>query len=137
MTYNGLSPKTYGGFESVEDNRWRKNREGMGYSGQNLTLVIDDVGRARVPEPRVIGGHLDNVDVLILFEHGLAVGIVNLIGAHVDWRELGDGTSDVGVLCLRGLGAMCPGVCAVRPAHPHTLLRLELTGHMEAIGLRG
>lgn len=46
MTYNGLSPKTYGGFESVEDNRWRKNREGMGYSGQNLTLVIDDAAKA-------------------------------------------------------------------------------------------
>lgn len=46
MTYNGLSPKTYGGFESVEDNRWRKNREGMGYSGQNLTLVIDAAAKA-------------------------------------------------------------------------------------------
>ena len=46
MTYNGLSPKTYGEFESVEDNRWRKNREGMGYSGQNLTLVIDDAAKA-------------------------------------------------------------------------------------------
>ena len=46
MTYNGLSPKTYGGFKSVEDNRWRKNREGMGYSGQNLTLVIDEAAKA-------------------------------------------------------------------------------------------
>ena len=103
----------------------------------NLALIVDDVGRARVTEPRVIGGHLDNMDVLVLFEHGLAVGIVNLIGAHVDRGELGDGASDVGVLCLRGLGAMCPGVCAVRPAHPHTLLRLELTGHVEAVGLGG
>ena len=105
--------------------------------GALLALAVDDVGGAGVAEPGVVGGHLDDGDVLVVLEDGLAVGVVDLVGAHVDRGELGDGAGDGGILPLGGLGAVGPGVGAVGPAHPHAVLGGELGGHEEAVGPRG
>jgi hypothetical protein len=105
--------------------------------GALLTLAVDDVGGGGVAEPGVVGGHLDDGDVLVLLEDGLAVGIVDLVGAHIDRGELGDGAGDGGILLLSRLGAVGPGVGAVGPTHPHAILRGELSGHKEAVGLGG
>ena len=105
--------------------------------GALLALAVDDVGGGGVAEPGVVGGHLDDGDVLVLLEDGLAVGIVDLVGAHIDRGELGDGAGDGGILLLGRLGAVGPGVGAVGPAHPHAILRGELGGHKEAVGLGG
>ena len=102
-----------------------------------LALAVDDVGGGGVTEPGVVGGHLDNGDVLVFLEDGLAVGVVGLVGAHGDRGELGDGASDGGILLLSRLGAVGPGVGAVGPAHPNAILRGELSGHKEAVGLGG
>ena len=101
--------------------------------GALAALAVDDVGGAGVAEPRVIGGHLDDGHALVLLEDGLAVGVVDFVGAHV----LGDGAGDVGVLLLGRLGAVGPGVGAMGPAHPHAILRSELGRHVEAVGRRG
>ena len=105
--------------------------------GTLVALAIDHVGGAGVTEPSVIGGHLDDMHVLAVLEDGLAVGVVHLIGAHVDGRELGDGASHVLVLLLSRLGAVSPGVGAVGPTHPHALLVGPLCGHVEAVSLGG
>ena len=105
--------------------------------GALLALAVDDVGGGGVAEPGVVGGHLDDGDVLVVLEDGLAVGIVDLVGAHIDRGELGDGAGDGGILLLSRLGAVGPGVGAVGPAHPHAILRGELGGHEEAVGLGG
>ena len=105
--------------------------------GALLTLAVDDVGGGGVAEPGVVGGHLDDGDVLVLLEDGLAVGIVDLVGAHGNRGELGDGAGDGGILLLSRLGAVGPGVGAVGPTHPHAILRGELSGHKEAVGLGG
>ena len=105
--------------------------------GALLTLAVDDVGGGSVAEPGVVGGHLDDGDVLVLLEDGLAVGIVDLVGAHGNRGELGDGAGDGGILLLSRLGAVGPGVGAVGPTHPHAILRGELSGHEEAVGLGG
>ena len=104
--------------------------------GALLALAVDDVGGSGVAEPSVVGGHLDDGDVLVVLEDDLAVGVVDLVGAHIDRGELGDGAGDGGILLLGGLGAVGPGVGAVGPAHPHAVLRGELRGHEEAVGLR-
>ena len=101
-----------------------------------LALAVDDVGGSGVAEPSVVGGHLDDGDVLVVLEDSLAVGVVDLVGAHEDRGELGDSASDGGVLLLSRLGAMSPGVGAVGPAHPHAILRSKLCRHKEAVGLR-
>lgn len=46
MAYNGMTPKYFGEYADIEDQRWRKNRHGMGFSGQNLTLVVDAAVKA-------------------------------------------------------------------------------------------
>ena len=102
--------------------------------GADLARVVDDVGGAGVADPGVVGGHLDHVDVLVLVEDGLGVGVVDLVDAHVDGLELRDGAGDRRVLLLGGLGAPGPGVGAVRPGHPGARLRLELSRHTEAVG---
>ena len=71
--------------------------------GALLALAVDDVGGGGVAEPGVVGGHLDNGDVLVVLEDGLAVGIVDLVGAHIDRGELGDGAGDGGILLLSRL----------------------------------
>ena len=49
----------------------------------------------------------------------------------------GDGAGDGGILLLGRLGAVGPSVGAAGPAHPHAILRGELGGHKEAVGLGG
>lgn len=105
--------------------------------GTFLALVVDDKGGSGVTEPSVIGGHLDNGDVLIFLEDSLAIGIICLVGAYGDRGELGDGAGNGRILLLSRLGAVSPGIGAVRPAHPHAILRSELSGHKEAVGLGG
>ena len=102
-----------------------------------LALVVDDKGGSGVTEPSVIGGHLDNGDVLIFLEDSLAIGIICLVGAYGDRSELGDGAGNGRILFLSRLGAMGPSVGAVGPTHPHAILRSELSGHKEAVGLGG
>ena len=94
-------------------------------------------GGAGVTEPGVVGGHLDDGHVVVVLEGGQAIGEVGLVGAHGDRRELRDGPRDGGVLLLGRLGAVGPGVGAVRPAHPHAVLRGELGRHGEPVGGRG
>ena len=103
-------------------------------AGTLVALAVDDVGGPRVAEPGVVGGHLDDGHILIVLENGLAVGVIVLVGAHDDRRELGDGPSDGSVLLLSRLGAMGPGVGAMGPAYPHAILRGELGGHEETVG---
>ena len=105
--------------------------------GALIALAIDNKSGSGVAEPSVVGGHLDNGDVLVFLKGGLAVGVVGLVCAHGDRGELGDGASDGGILLLSRLGAVGPGVGAVGPTHPHAILRSELSGHKEAVGLRG
>ena len=105
--------------------------------GALVALVVDHPGGAGVAHPRVVGGHLDDGDVLVVLEHGLGVGVVRLVHAHGDGLELGDSARHVGVLLLSRLRAPGPRVGAVRPRHPDAGLRLELAGHAVAVGLRG
>lgn len=46
MAKNNLSIESYGEWASIEDTRWRKNAHGVGFSGQNGVLVIDEALKA-------------------------------------------------------------------------------------------
>lgn len=46
MAYNGMTPSYTEDWADIEDQRWRKNAHGMGFSGQNITLVVDDAAKA-------------------------------------------------------------------------------------------
>ena len=105
--------------------------------GALIALAVDNKSGSGVTEPSVVGGHLDNGDVFVVLEEGLAVGVVSLVGAHGDRGELGDGASDGGILPLSRLGAVGPGVGAVGPTHPHAILRGKLSRHKETVGLGG
>ena len=71
--------------------------------GALIALAIDNKSGSGVAEPSVVGGHLDNGDVLVFLKGGLAVGVVGLVCAHGDRGELGDGASDGGILLLSRL----------------------------------
>ena len=105
--------------------------------GALIALAVDNKRGSGVAEPSVVGGHLDNGDALVLLKDGLAVGVVGLVGAYGNRGELGDGAGDGSILLLSRLGTMGPGVGAVGPTHPHAILRSELSGHKEAVSLRG
>ena len=105
--------------------------------GALIALAVDNKSGSGVAEPSVVGGHLDNGDVLVFLKGGLAVGVVGLVGAYGNRGEFGNGAGDGGILPLSRLGAVGPGVGAVGPAHPHAILRGEFSGHKEAVGLGG
>lgn len=46
MAGNGMVPQYDEGYSDAEDQRWRKNRHGMGFSGQNITLIVDEGAKA-------------------------------------------------------------------------------------------
>ena len=105
--------------------------------GALIALAIDNKSGSGVAEPSVVGGHLDNGDVLVFLKGGLAVGVVGLVCAHGDRGELGNSASDGGILLLGRLGTMGPSVGAMGPTHPHAILRGEFSRHKETVGLRG
>ena len=105
--------------------------------GALIALAVDNKSGSGVAEPSVVGGHLDNGNVLVFLKDGLAVGVVGLIDAYGNRSELGNSASDGGILLLSRLGAMGPGIGAMGPAHPHAILRSELSRHKVAVGLRG
>ena len=105
--------------------------------GALIALAIDNKSGSGVAEPSIVGGHLDNGNVLVFLKGGLAVGVVGLVGAHGDRGELGNSASDGGILLLGRLGTMGPSVGAMGPTHPHAILRGEFSRHKKAIGLRG
>lgn len=46
MGHNGFTPTYTEGYADVEDQRWRKNSHGINFSGQNITLVVDEGAKA-------------------------------------------------------------------------------------------
>lgn len=46
MAYTNLNIYNNPDWTNIEDTRWRKNAEGMDYSGQNGVLIVDDVAKA-------------------------------------------------------------------------------------------
>src|SRR5699024_9331258 len=59
--------------------------------GALAALVVDHPGGTGVAHPRVVGGHLDDGDGLVVLEHGLGVGVVGLVYSHGGGLALGDG----------------------------------------------
>lgn len=47
---NNLYQESYGSWTDIDDQRWRKNQDGVSESGQNGSLIIDDAAKAE-------GGH--------------------------------------------------------------------------------
>lgn len=84
--------------------------------GALIALAIDNKSGSGVAEPSVVGGHLDNGNVLVFLKDGLAVSVVGLIDAYGNRSELGNSASDGGILLLSRLGAMGPGIGAMGPA---------------------
>ena len=57
--------------------------------------------------------------------------------AHRHRLKLSNGLRNLGKDLLRGLRTVAPVVGTFRPEHPDLFLLLKLTGHSEAVSLRG
>ena len=104
-------------------------------NGADIALVVDNERRAAVADPGVVARHFYNAD--LGGEHVARILILRGADANRHWLELSNGLRDLGKDLLRGLRTVSPVVGAFRPEHPDLFLFFKLTGHSEAVSLRG
>ena len=90
-------------------------------------LVVFHKGRAAVPDPGVVAGHLHHPHIL----RQAGPGILKLVGIHAYRHRLkpGDGPGYVNECLLGGLGSAAPVIGPLGPQHPYAALLLKFPGH--------
>ena len=104
-------------------------------NGADIALVVDNERRAAVTDPGIVARHFYNAD--LGGKHVARMLILRGADAHRHRLKLSNGLRNLGKDLLRGLRTVAPVVGTFRPKHPDLFLLLKLTGHSEAVSLRG
>ena len=102
------------------------------YSAYNLTVCYKS--RGVIPRPAVVAGHLDHPDMRR--EHSAGVFVLLVAGADGDFLAPGDSLADPDESLARGVGAVLPGIRALRKYQNAAVMLREFRRHIEAVLLR-